>query len=64
MNVTTDDRGRQNVWAKEPQIYYEDMGGKTMNQVREITNGRWAMVGLLAGLISYTLTGNFFFGVF
>ena len=28
----------------------------------EKINGRWAMVGLVAGFISYATTGNFFFG--
>ena len=28
----------------------------------EKINGRWAMLGLVSGFISYTLTGNFFFG--
>jgi hypothetical protein len=27
-------------------------------------NGRWAMVGIVAGLISYLGTGKLFFGVF
>jgi hypothetical protein len=29
----------------------------------EKMNGRWAMVGFVAGIISYAITGNFFFGV-
>ncbi len=30
----------------------------------EKMNGRWAMVGIVAGAISYALTGNLFFGIF
>jgi hypothetical protein len=30
----------------------------------EKMNGRWAMVGFVAGIISYVSTGNFFFGIF
>lgn len=29
----------------------------------EKANGRWAMLGIIAGAVSYALTGNLFFGV-
>jgi hypothetical protein len=64
MTVTTNDRGQQNMWAKEPTMYYENYGMYSPNQVKEITNGRWAMVGIIAGFISYALTGKLFFGIF
>ena len=64
MTVTTNDRGQQNMFAKEPQMYYENYGMYTPNQVKEITNGRWAMVGIIAGAISYAITGKLFFGIF
>jgi len=64
MTVTTNDRGQQNMWAKEPTMYYENYGMDTPNQVKEKYNGRWAMVGIVAGLISYLGTGKLFFGVF
>lgn len=64
MTVTTDDTGKTNLFAKEPIMYYENYGMLTPNQIKERTNGRWAMVGLIIGFISYTLTGNFFFGIF
>ena len=64
MTVTTNDRGQQNMWAKEPTMYYENYGMDTPNQVKEKYNGRWAMVGIIAGLISYIGTGKLFFGVF
>ena len=64
MTVTTNDRGQQNMFAKEPVMYYENYGQLTPNQVKEKTNGRWAMVGFVAGIISYISTGNFFFGIF
>jgi hypothetical protein len=28
------------------------------------TNGRWAMMGIVAGFLSYAATGKFFFGIF
>ena len=64
MTVTTNEYGQQNMFAKEPTMYYENYGMLSPNQVKERTNGRWAMVGFVAGVISYTITGNFFFGIF
>ena len=64
MTVTTNEYGQQNMFAKEPTMYYENYGMLTPNQVKERTNGRWAMVGFVAGIISYVSTGNFFFGIF
>jgi hypothetical protein len=52
------------MWAKEPAMYYENYGMLSPNEVKERTNGRWAMVGFVAGVISYAITGNFFFGIF
>jgi hypothetical protein len=37
---------------------------ETHAEKAEKANGRWAMVGFVAGIISYSLTGNFFFGIF
>ena len=64
MTVTTNERGQQNMFAKEPTMYYENYGMDTPNQVKEKYNGRWAMVGIVAGLISYLGTGKLFFGIF
>ena len=64
MTVTTNEYGQQNMFAKEPTMYYENYGMLTPNEVKERTNGRWAMVGIIAGFISYALTGNLYFGLF
>ena len=64
MTVTTNDRGQLNMWAKEPVMYYQNYGMLTPNQVKERTNGRWAMMGVIAAFISYAITGKLFFGVF
>lgn len=64
MTVTTDDRGKQNMFAKEPQMYYENYGMHSPNETKEFINSRWAMVGMIGALISYALTGKLFFGVF
>lgn len=64
MTVTTNEQGQQNLWAKEPVMQYADHPwGVPHNEVAEKLNGRLAMVGILAGAISYALTGNLFFGV-
>lgn len=68
MTVTSNDRGQQNMWAKEPrmyvdQTYAERYGYETHAERAEKLNGRTAMLGLVAGFVSYALTGNFFFGV-
>ena len=69
MTVTTNEHGQQNIFAKEPVMYISDedaikYGMMTHNERAEQANGRWAMVGIIAGFVSYTFTGNFFFGIF
>jgi len=64
MTVTKNEFGQQNMFAKEPTMYYENYGMLTPNEVKELTNGRWAMMGFAAGLISYAITGKLFFGIF
>ena len=69
MTVTTEDGGRQNLFAREPQMYVdktytERYGYETHNERAEKLNGRAAMMGIIAGFISYAATGKFFFGVF
>lgn len=64
MTVTTNERGQQNMFAKEPVMYYHNYGMDTPNESKEKYNGRWAMVGIIAGAFSYAFTGNLFFGIF
>ncbi len=67
MTVTTNEFGQQNMWAKEPEMVYQEYNRKglmTPMQTTEMYNGRWAMVGIIAGLISYVATGKLFFGIF
>jgi hypothetical protein len=64
MTVTTNEHGQMNMFAKEPVMYYENYGMLTPNQVKERYNGLWSMVGVIAGIISYSLTGKLFFGIF
>ena len=69
MTVTTDEYGKQNMWALEPKVYISDedaikYGMKTYAERAELLNGKFAMLGFVAGIISYAATGNFFFGIF
>ena len=69
MTVTTEDGGRQNLFAREPQMYVDQTyvdryGYETHNERAEKLNGRAAMLGIVAGFLSYAFTGNFCFGLF
>ena len=68
MTVTTEDGGRQNMFAKEPQMYVsktdaERYAYESYAERAEKLNGRTAMIGFVFGILSYVLTGNFFFGL-
>jgi hypothetical protein len=67
MTVTTEDGGRQNLFAVEPKMVVEDYNRKGLfspMQQREMYNGRWAMMGVVSGFLSYAITGKLFFGIF
>ena len=70
MTVTTNERGQQNLFAKEPQMYISQTdadryGYETYAEKAEKLNGRTAMLGFAAAIISYATTGSvFFFGAF
>ena len=65
MTVTTEDGGRTNMFAREPQIYIsktdaERYGYETYAERAEKLNGRTAMLGFVAAVISYATTGSIF----
>ena len=70
MTVTTNERGQQNMFATEPTMYMskEDLdryGIETHNEKAEKLNGRVAMLGFVAAVVSYATSGSvFFFGTF
>lgn len=70
MTVTTNEHGQNNMFAREPQMYVdktaaERYGYETYAERAEKLNGRTAMLGFIAGLVSYMTTGSlFFFGAF
>ena len=64
MTVITEDRNRPNIWAKEPVMYMDPNYTVTHNERAELLNGRLAMLGFVAAVISYVGTGKLFFGVY
>ena len=70
MTVTTNEQGQQNLFAKEPTMYISETdaqryGYETYAEKAEKLNGRTAMLGFVAAVISYATSGSvFFFGVF
>ena len=70
MTVTTEDGGRTNMYATEPQMYIsqtdaERYGYESYAEKAEKLNGRTAMIGFIAAVVSYATSGSvFFFGAF
>ena len=62
MTVTTEDGGRQNLFAKEPQVKVMEVT-VTHNEKAEMLNGRVAMLGIIAALGAYALTGQMIPGI-
>ena len=62
MTVTTNDRGQQNIFAKEPQIKVMEVA-VTHNEKAEQLNGRFAMMGIIAALGAYAVTGQIIPGI-
>ena len=59
--ITTEDGGRQNMFAAEPQI--EVMEGSDYWKNAEQTNGRLAMIGFFAAIHNYVLFGQIIPGI-
>ena len=59
--VTTEDGGRQNVFASEPSMEVMDVD---TNKAAELANGRWAMIGFVAAIGAYVTTGQIIPGIF
>lgn len=71
MTVITNEQGQVNVFAKEPEMYIdptiqEQMNKnvyQTHNERAEMLNGRAAMLGVIAALGAYALTGQIIPGI-
>ena len=62
MTVTTNENGQQNVFAKEPQVKVMDVT-VTHNEKAELLNGRLAMLGVIAAIGAYAVSGQLIPGV-
>ena len=62
MTVTNEDNGRQNVFAKEPKMNVLDVS-VTHNEKAEMLNGRLAMLGVIAALGAYAISGQIIPGI-
>ena len=62
MTVTTEDGGRTNIYAKEPQMKVLEVS-VTHNEKAEQLNGRVAMLGVIAAIGAYLTTGQLIPGV-
>ena len=63
MTTTTDERGVQNLFAKEPPMTFDEKYTVNHNERAENLNGRLAMLGVIAALGAYALTGQIIPGV-
>ena len=62
MTVVTEERGRLNAYAIEPKMYIDPKtmteNYETHNEKAEKLNGRAAMMGIIAALGAYAVTGQ------
>ena len=63
MTVVTEDGGRTNMYAVEPEMKIMEVS-VTHNEIAEKLNGRLAMLGVIAAIGAYSLTGQLIPGVF
>jgi hypothetical protein len=61
MTTVIEDGNRTNIYAIEPPIEIMEVN-ETHNEKAERLNGRLAMLGFVAAVISYVFTGKLVFG--
>lgn len=66
MTVTKNEFGQNNMFAKEPKVYIDPNKdfSVTHNEKAEKLNGRLAMLGVIAAIGAYAVTGQLIPGVF
>jgi len=62
MSVIIEDGGRTNIYATEPPMEIMDVT-ETHNEKAEKLNGRLAMLGVMAALGAYAITGQIIPGI-
>jgi len=63
MPTVTEDGGRTNLYATEPQMYVMEVS-MNHNEKAERLNGRLAMLGVIAAIGAYATTGQLIPGIF
>jgi hypothetical protein len=63
MTTIQEDGGRTNMYAKEPQMEVMEVT-VTHNEKAELLNGRVAMLGVIAAIGAYCVSGQLVPGVF
>jgi hypothetical protein len=63
MATVTEDGGRTNLYATEPQMYVMEVS-MNHNEKAERLNGRLAMLGVIAAIGAYATTGQLIPGIF
>tara|TARA_R100000951_G_scaffold71017_1_gene59898 strand:- start:55 stop:246 length:192 start_codon:yes stop_codon:yes gene_type:complete len=63
MTKVIEDGGRTNLYAIEPQMQVMEVS-VTHNEIAEKLNGRLAMLGVIAAIGAYALTGDIIPGIF
>ena len=63
MTTIIEDGGRQNIYAKEPTMTFDEKYTVNHNEKAEMLNGRLAMLGVIAAMGAYALTGQIIPGI-
>ncbi len=63
MTTTTEQGNRQNIFAKEPKMYIDE-NSVPHNEKAERLNGRLAMLGVIAAIGAYAVSGQLIPGIF
>ena len=63
MTVTTNERGQQNIFAKEPIMTIDERYAVPHNEFAEKLNGRVAMLGVIAAIGAYAVSGQLIPGI-
>ncbi|MBW4658854.1 MAG: high light inducible protein [Drouetiella hepatica Uher 2000/2452] len=56
--VVTEEQGRQNIYAVEPQVYIDAESRVGFTEYAEMLNGRLAMIGFVSMLALEVVTGH------
>ena len=63
MTYVIEDGGRTNLYAKEPPMTFDEKYTVSHNEKAEKLNGRLAMLGVMAAIGSYAVTGQLIPGI-